>query len=906
MIGKTISHYKILTKLGEGGMGVVYKAEDTRLKRIVALKFLSAIALGGEEKNRFLREAQAAAALNHPNICTIHAIDEADGQMFIAMEFIEGQSLREKINAGPLKIDEAIKFAMQIADGLQAAHEKGITHRDIKSANIMITAKGQAEKGQVKIMDFGLAKLARGGTMLTTEGMTLGTAAYMSPEQARGEAVDHRTDIWSLGVVLYEMISGRLPFRGEYESAMMYSILNEEPEPLTSLRSNVPMDLERVVAKMLAKNPAARYQHVDELPVDLKTIDLSATGASRISMAKVTRQTEKQTAFWLRAIPWSIIIIAVGAAIALWSPWRVSPPRALARFVINLPAEFRLAEVPSVAIAPDGRQVIYAATDSGGGTKLFRRPIDQLEATPITGTEDAGHPFFSPDGQWVGFFAGGKLKKVSLTGGPPLTLCEAQSGYGASWGADETIIFSPTFTSGLLMVSAAGGTPQVVTNIKSEQGELSHRWPQILPDGKAVLFTIDTGMDADDKRIAILSLTTGDRRVVIDQGTNACYAPPGHLIYLRAGSLLAAPFDVERLEVTGPVVTVFEGLRFSGAGVGEYSFSREGSLVWVPAPGLIPTASVFSSTVSFRKLAESTLFWVDRRGATQPLWAPSGGYWTPSLSPDGRRLALTMDLDIFILELDRGALTRFTFEGKNHIPVWTPDGQRLTFASASKAQRQPNLFWKMTDGSSVVEQLLTSKQHQDPGSWSPDGKVLAYAELHTETNWDIWLLRLEGKRWSEPFLQTRFDEYHPNISPDGRWLAYSSNESGRLEVYVQPFPHGRGKWLISTEGGREPLWARNGRELFYRSGKKVMAVAIITEPAFVAERPRLLFEGFYLDADDSLGFTAFGRPNYDVSPDGRFLMIKPEPRPSSTQINLVLNWFEELKRLVPAKNRLQR
>ncbi len=396
MIGKTISHYKILAKLGEGGMGVVYKAEDAKLKRLVALKFLSTIALDGEDKSRFLREAQAAAALNHPNICTIHAIDEADGQMFIAMEFIEGQSLLEKIASGMLQVASVIDIAKQIAEGLQAAHEKGITHRDIKSANIMIT-----EKGQVKIMDFGLAKLARGGTMLTKEGMTLGTAAYMSPEQAQGEAVDHRTDIWSLGVVLYEMISGQLPFRGEYEQAMMYSIVNEEPEPLTSIRSNVPMDLERVVAKMLAKNPGARYQHVDELPVDLKTIDLSATGTSRISTAKVTKQTEKQTAFWPHAIPWSItVLVTLAALVAIWLLQRPSPSP-VKRWNIDLPESAPIAPIgsaplgigqPALALSPGGTNLVYVA-DLAGKTQLFRRQMDQFEVVPIPGTEGAYNPF---------------------------------------------------------------------------------------------------------------------------------------------------------------------------------------------------------------------------------------------------------------------------------------------------------------------------------------------------------------------------------------------------------------------------------------------------------------------------------------------------------------------------------
>ncbi len=533
MTGQTISHYKILAKLGEGGMGVVYKAEDAKLKRIVALKFLSAIALGGEDKSRFLREAQAAAALNHPNICTIHAIDEADGQMFIAMEFIEGQSLQEKIRAGPLKIDEAIKFAMQVADGLQAAHEKGITHRDIKSANIMIT-----EKNQVKIMDFGLAKLTRGGTMLTKEGMTLGTAAYMSPEQARGEVVDHRTDIWSLGVVLYEMISGRLPFRGEYESAMMYSILNEDPQPLTSLRSNVPMELERIVAKMLVKNPAARYQHVDELPVDLKTIDLSTTGTSRIFMAKVVKQTEKQIAFWPRAIPWSIAILLAAALIANWLLQRPSPAP-VKRSNITLPESAPIAPVgsaplgigqPALALSPDGTNLVYVA-DTGGKTQLYRRAMDQFEAAPIPGTEGAYNPFFSPDGQWIGFFAGNEMKKVAILGGGPVLLCEATNHRGASWRPDGRIIFSHHEGNTLSWISASGGAPQVLV-----EKQPIYSWPEILPGGKAVLVS-----DLLDLGISIILLGTGEKKTLLDRGNNPRYINTGHLVYAQSGNWKQCP-----------------------------------------------------------------------------------------------------------------------------------------------------------------------------------------------------------------------------------------------------------------------------------------------------------------------------------------------------------------------------
>jgi len=897
MIGEIILHYKIFEKLGEGGMGVVYLAEDTRLKRQVAIKFLpSHIAQNSDERKRFEIEAQAAAALNHNNIAHIYAIEETDNEMFIVMELIDGIELKDKIKSGPINIEYATNVAIQIVEGLQTAHKKDIVHRDIKSSNIMIT-----EDGKVKIMDFGLAKFVN-RTMLTQQGTTLGTIDYMSPEQARGETVSNSFDIWSLGVVLYEMVSGQLPFKGDYEQAVVYSIMNEDPEPITGLRTGVPIELERIINKAMAKSPDERYQNIDEMLVDLrilkKTLAILVKKASTGSKTfNIQKKTKRQF-----IIPWSITVLTVVVAIVVWILYLTTPQpeQMLMRFVHSLPPGQMIEDVEfygsAVTLSPDGSQLVYTATDSGGSTQLYRRFIDQFEATQINGTKGAGNPFFSFDGQWVGFFASGKLQKISLAGGVPITICEAQTGYGASWGPDNTIIFSPTFTSGLLRISAAGGTPQIVTKLKSAEGELSHRWPEILPDGKSVLFTINTGMDADAKHVAALSLTSGKRSIVVRDATDARYTSAGYLIYVRAGLLMAVPFDVEKLEVTGPAVKVLDGVKYSGEGSGQYSFSRNGILVWIPAPGIVPFISEDSSPVSFRKVAESSLVWIDRQGVSQRLPLPLDGYWAPSISPDGRRLALTIELDIFILDLDRSALTRFTFEGNNHLPVWSPDGQRLTFSSARNGH--PNLFWKMTDGSGVAEQLLTSKQHQDPGSWSPDGKILAFAELHSETNWDIWLLRLENDPGPEPFLQTRFNEYHPMISPDGRWLAYTSNESGRQEIYVRPFPGGRGKWLISTEGGREPLWSRDGSELFYRTGGKLMAVTINTESSFVAGRPRLLFEGEY----DGKEMQPFGSPNYDVSLDGRFLMIKPDPSPPSTQINFVLNWLEELKQSIPEGN----
>ncbi len=721
-------------------------------------------------------------------------------------------------------------------------------------------------------MDFGLAKLARGGTMLTKEGMTLGTAAYMSPEQARGEVVDHRTDIWSLGVVLYEMISGRLPFRGEYESAMMYSILNEEPEPLTSLRSNVPMELERIVAKMLAKNPATRYQHVDELPVDLKSIDLSATGASRISTAKVTRQPEKQTAFWPRAIPWTTtILFAVVALIAIWLLQRPSPAP-VKRWNITLPESAPIAPAPfgvgqpALALSPDGANLVYVA-DLGGKTQLYWRPMDQFEAVPIPGTEGAYNPFFSPDGQWVGFFVGNEMKKVSILGGRPVLLCEIIDALGASWGPDGRIIFSNQEGKTLSWISASGGTPQVF----AETIYTRYSWPEILPGGKAVLASSN-----NDEGISIILPDTDEKKKLLDRGTSPRYTSTGHLVYAHDGRLEAMPFDLANLKVAGSPAPVLDNVRIEAAvGVAQYAISNDGTLIYLPG--------VFQG--------KSTLIWLDRKGRAEQLHFPAETYGTFQLSPDGKRLAINvknMKWEVWIFDLLRGSRSKLTIEGNNYCAVWTPDGRSVTFGSDQTGDY--NIFMQSADGSGEIKQLTKSEFRKFPWSWSPDGKLLAFGERGQAG--DIYLLSMEGESKRQPFATTRFTEFHPAFSPDGHLIAYASDEQGQSDVYVQPYPQTGEKWRISTEGGGEAVWSRSSQELFYRNGRKWMAVSYSTNPKFSFELPKLLFEGDYLNA---------GGRSYDVSRDGqRFLLLKSSADPSrQTQLNVVTNWFEELKRKAP-------
>jgi serine/threonine-protein kinase len=595
----------------------------------------------------------------------------------------------------------------------------------------------------------------------------------------------------------------------------------------------------------------------------------------------------------------ALLLVVVVSGLAIWNlkPAATPPPKPVSRFTITLPPGQQLAVPetgPAVALSPDGNHLAYVVRQ-GGTQQVYLRAIDSLEARAIPGTEVATagtsytEPFFSPDSQWLGFFADGKLKKISMSGGAALTLCDVPITLGASWTREGTIIFG-TYTGPLRQVSDVGGTPQPLTRL--EKGELAHGWPELLPGGKAVLFAAGTNNNNwPSAQIAVQLIGTGERRNLIQGGMYPHYALTGHLVYVQGGTLMAAPFDPQRLAVTGAAIPMVEGVIQSTAdGDAQYSFSATGSLAYIP--GAV-------------QAAQYRLVWVSRNGAEQPLAAREHAYVNPRISPDGRQVAVGIteqERQVWLYDLSRQTLTRFTFQGNNNlVPFWTPDGRRIAFTSNKEGQR--NVFWQLADGSGGLERLTTSEFVQIPGSWSPDGQSLAFSEVNATTGYDIWVVRLGGPssgsgqvRKSEPFLRTQFNEAAPQFSPDGRWLAYISDESGRKEIYVQPYPGPGGKWQISTEGGAEPLWNRNGRELFYRSGKKMMAVEITTKPSFSAGTPKVLFEGQYQS------LPTISTPNYDVSPDGqRFLMLKPIEAAQSapTQINVALNWFEELKRRVP-------
>jgi Tol biopolymer transport system component len=895
--GTKLGPYEITGALGAGGMGEVYRAKDTRLDRIIAIKVLpDHLASRAELRERFDREARTVASLNHPHICTLHDIGHQDGIDYLVMEFLEGETLAERLKKGPLPLDQVLQYAIEIADALDKAHRKSITHRDLKPSNIMLTKSG------TKLLDFGLAKLrqnaAPGSALsqlptanegITAQGTILGTLQYMAPEQleAKTDQIDARTDIFAFGAVVYEMATGKKAFEGKSQASLIAAILEREPPAMSTLQPMAPPALDRVVKRCLAKDRDERWQSVNDLTHELKWI---AEGGSQVTLAP-TIAPKGIRALGRRPLILSLGSLVIGLTIAGLAVWNLKPAPAsgswpVTRAVINLPPGQQLASQqlagldighgPTLALSPDGTHLAYVASQ-GGIQQLYLRPMDGLEARPISGTEGGFNPFFSPDSQWLGFFAAGKLKKVSMSGGTPVTVCDAANYFGASWGPNDIIVFAASPSSGLLQVSAGGGTPKVFTEPDYERGETGYRWPDFLPGGKGLVFTALGGPNGENSAIVVQSLVTG-RRARLPAATYARYVMSGYLVYARSGTLLAVPFDVSRLEVAGQPIPIAENVVQMTNGAAQFSISGPGSLVYV-------AGNVQEAT--------STLVWVDRKGEARPLMAPPRTYRWPRLSPDGRRVAVSIGnagvaADIWLYDLARDALTRLTFGDRSDDPVWSPDGKWVAFLSWRAGPA--NLFWKRSDGSGGDERLTASEFEQVPYSWSPDGLALAFTEITSASGRDLWTLRL-GDRQQRLLLQTPFEKTTPAFSPDGHWLAYVSNESGRLETYIQPYSGPSGKWQISTEGGTQPVWNRNGKELFYRSGDKMMAVDIATQPGVSVGKPRVLFERQYAPY------------TYDVSPDGqRFLMLKPaeETSPSApTQINVVLNWFEELKGRVP-------
>jgi eukaryotic-like serine/threonine-protein kinase len=885
----TLAHYSIVCKIGAGGMGEVYRARDTRLNREVAIKLLpAAFARDTDRLRRFEQEARATSALNHPNILTIYDIGTHEGGPFIVAELLEGEELRDLLNDGPLPARKALDYAQQVALGLAAAHEKGIVHRDLKPENLFVT-----NDGRVKILDFGLAKLKlqrnevvsseiETQKQITDPGTVMGTVGYMSPEQVRGQDADHRSDIFSFGSILYEMLSGQRAFRRETMAETMTAILKEDPPELSETSTNIAPSLERIVRRCLEKKPERRFQTASDLGFAIESLSTPSDTRAASQLDRTAALPRVRRGRWLVAAGaiFSVLVLAVGAFLIGRSHSEPGVPVAVRRMSISLATPLALGKYcplgvgrTAIALSPDGSLLVYAG-EQNGRSQLFARPLDSFDARPIPGTEGAYAPFFSPDGHWIAFFAANTLQKVSLQGGQPVTLCESRIAQGGAWGPDDTIIFSEGEGSKLVRIPASGGEVKtIVTPAEFGPASWGFSAPEFLPDGDTVLVTDWRTNNPDYYRIAALSLKTNKFHIVVEGGVDGHYLSTGHLIYARGATLIAAPFDIRTATVTGPGVTLVENVRSEEWGSVQFGLAHNGTLVYVPGgPAWI-----------------GNLVWVDRTGASTPISAPPHAYQEFALSPDGQRIALDISeatRDIHLFEFARGGLIRFTNAGANECPRWTPDGKQVTFLRLNG--QDADVISKSIE--SGAEEKLMTGAYRDPESWSPDGSILAYMENTSDGSLDLGLRRRD--RPPEPWLKTRFREWGAAFSRDGKYLAYVSDESGQYEVYVRPASGEGAKWQLSSEGGEEPLWSKNGRELFYRNGPKWMAVAVTTEPQFKASTPHMLFEGPYLNVPGV---------SYDVAADGRFLMLEENyKQPATLQLQVILNWSEEVKRRVPA------
>jgi eukaryotic-like serine/threonine-protein kinase len=890
--GNRLGPYEIQSPLGAGGMGEVYRATDTRLKRDVALKLLpESFARDLDRLARFQREAEVLASLNHPNIAAIYGVEESNGTRALVMELVEGPTLADRIAQGPIPLDETLAIAKQIAEAFEAAHERGIIHRDLKPANIKVRPDGT-----VKVLDFGLAKALEpmaarvdatasptitSPAMMTGVGALLGTAAYMSPEQARGKAVDKRSDIWAFGAVLFEMLTGRRAFGGAEVSDTLAAVSRDEPD-WRLLPTDTPAAVRRLLRRCLRKDAKERLHDISDARIEMQDAQAEASQGTTLPVPVVTRHRER-LAWAVAAVV--VVIAAVVASVAYFRRGGTEAPAV--RFTIAPPETGLFSPAPSfLAVSPDGSKLAFIASEPSRKPQLWIRALDSLAAQPLPGTDGATNPFWSPDGRFLAFYADGSLKKIAVSGGPAQTLAGGFLGIaGGTWSHDGVVLFAqgaaPPIT--LYRVSAAGGAATRVTTLDTSRQEVAHAFPDFLPDGKHFLYSALSIAKRENDAIYMGSLDSKERTLLLTATSDPVYSPPGFLIYHREGTLMAQRFDAERIQLTGEPVPIAERLQFSPAsGRADFAISKNGVLAYrgeLRAP-------------------LRTLVWVTRSGAEQPLAAaPARYYGDPRVSPDGRRVVVQVgqqETQLWVYDLARDTLTRLTFEGSdNQNPVWTPDGKRIAFES-NRDGVPTKIFWQLADGSGGLERLTSGGEAtQIPSSWSADGQLLAFHENHPTTRGNFWVLRLSDRK-AEPFLRTSFDEGGPRFSPDGRWLAYASNESGRPEVYVQPYPGPGGKWQISVEGGTEPVWSRNGRELFYRSGNKMMAVETTTQPGFSAGKPRLLFEGQYV-------LTRFSEMSaaYDVSPDGqRFLMLKQGEQVPG-QITVVQHWTEELKRRAP-------
>lgn len=873
--GSHLGPYEVTAQLGAGGMGEVFKARDSRLDRTVAIKVLPArLSSDARFRERFEREAKAISALSHPHICTLYDVGSHDGADYLVMEYLEGESLAERLAKGPLSIDQVIRYGSEIADALEKAHRIGIVHRDLKPGNVIITKSG------AKLLDFGLAKFSPAGHTdphaataakasekpLTEEGTVLGTFQYMAPEQIEGLEADARTDIFALGALLYEMATGRRAFEGKTRASLIASILDREPPPVSNVQPMTPPALERVIRMCLHKDPDERWQNAHDVSAELQWIGATSSETIGPGVKRRARRTRLRGA----------ALLAAGVVTGGLAAWLLTggdaPPPPTVRFAVTTPPDAPLyLDLNAFSISPDGNYILYRSI-AGNTSRLYLRAMNGLAAVPVAGTDDVQSFAFSPDGRWIAFMTQDGLWRMPREGGTPSRLADEVDGLGLDW-HDNTIVFNRAFSGGLLAVPADGGTPRQIVKNDPAKKENAIVWPDVLPGGKHVIATVWNIGAWDNARIIAYSMTDGSSKVLIDGGSFARYSSTGHLLFMRGDTLMAVAFDPETLTVAGTPAAVVDGISHGTAdGDAHFAVSEAGHLAYAPGTG---------------QKANDQLLWIDLDGKTTPMVPSIRRYGSVDISPDGRTAAVTIEestYDIWQLDLDRDSLTRVSHGGDDLEAVWTADGNGLIWVSSRSGAY--NLYWRSADNSTPEVRLAPSEGHQWGASVTGDGKYVVYGEAGKK-KMDLWMMPLDTRK-PQVLLATDFNEVSPVVSPDGRWLAYGSDQSGRGEIYVTSFPKPSGSTQVSTEGGSSPRWMPDSRAIVYEIDRKFFIVPIESGPRPRAGRPRLLFEGPYDD-------------EFSITGDGRFAIVKEGPHPTATQFIVVLNWAEELKQRLPAR-----
>jgi len=898
LIGHTLSHYRITAAIGAGGMGEVYRATDTKLQRHVAIKVLPAeVARDPERLARFRREAQLLASLNHPHVAAIYGLEEANGQPFLVLELVEGEDLAERLKRGSVPVGEALEIAKQVAGAFEEAHGKGIVHRDLKPANVKVTPQGQ-----VKVLDFGLAKAYAGETAATSSadlsqsptlaragtqaGVILGTASYMSPEQARGQRVDKRTDIWAFGALLFELLTGERAFAGETVTDVLAAVVHKEPA-WDRLPTEVPAPIRRLLRRCLRKKADARLHDIADARLEIDEALQAKGDGSEDSSTPGRPGTPARF-----GLPRRVALVALLAAAGLagvafgvaWSrralPAEVEPVRRLSITGLGW-SDVEIIDVTLfqnlMALSPDGSRLVYSALRDGA-RRLYLRELDAFDSQPIRGTENGFGPFLSPDGASLAFAADGRLKKISLAGGLPQAFGAAPGFRGGAWRADGTVFFAPLEFSGIWKASVAGGDTESLQQPDTGAGDLALCLPKLLPGGTSLLFTAFLGGRA--ARVGLYDTATGKSRILLEDANNAHYLRSGHLVFGRGSEIWAAAFDSSRSEIVGAPRRVIEQVWAGGFYYSTlFTASENGVLAYAPAGA---------------QSGRRSLVWVDREGRETPLTREARAYAAPRLSPDGKSILVRIaedTTDIWTYEIERGALTRLTSEGYEDGPLWTADGKAFIYPSNKSGA--PALYRQPVAGKGEAVRLGRGGRTEYPETLSKDGKTIVVTEMNPKSGLDLFLLPLDRDAGLVPLLVTDSSEYAADLSPDGKWFVYISRASGRPEINVRSVAGGGDEWRVSLNGGTEPRWSRNGGEIFYREGLRMMVAEVRTEPAVSISKPRALFEGLYEVMD--------GPINYDVTSDGRrFLMVKMERSEAPTELRVVTGWDQELRKALPS------